>query len=397
MITRLWKTVPVAAAIMGTAGFVVMAIASAGCTTGQTVMAHHTRATFVTPGPSSPATGFIAGILPMGSIAYDNRSLPLVSPDGSFVATQVGGPPEWSTLLAATGCPLPDDSRIEIYRLDRRLGEAELTWVTEAGLLLGRGGDERGFLVEKPQPDGARWIGSMSWSGGRTTWMVTGNDVNAFASLGPGKRLAWSRRAGGAEHFDLVIRHGGEQWTVGGEGADWLMPVWSGTNLFALRLHDGRLDAVFMNAATPDTTRETELRMVIATGRTRYDAWQCLAGHAGNSRTAGTTNDRTEPHLLLWHPGATRMAMWLPWSSPAAPMLLAPQSIAAVVDPSGNVLVTTPDGIRLQNPADPERSRTLIPGTHVLRPVMDDAWPYLVLTPESDRIGVMAMRLLPYK
>lgn len=397
MITRRSSTVPVAAGMAVMAVMVVIAIASTGCTTEQTVMAHHTRATFVTPGPREPATGFIAGILPMGSIAYDNRSLPQVSPDGRFVATQVGGPPEWATLLATTGCPLPGDSRIEIYRLDRPLGEAELLWVTEPGLLLGRGGDERGFLVEKPQPGGARWIGWMSWTGDRTTWMVADDEVNAFASLGPGGRLAWSRRAGGDEHFDLVIRHGPDEWTVAAEGGDWLMPVWSGTNLFALRLHDGRLDAVFMNAATPETTRETQLRVAIATGRTRYDAYQSLAGNPGQVVMVGATGDRAEPHLLLWHPGATRMAMWLPLSSPAAPMLLEPLSIAAVADPSGNVLVTTPDGIRLQNPADPAKSRTLLPGTHVLRPVMDDAWPYLVLTPEPDRIGLMAMRLVPFK
>ena len=150
-----------------------------------------------------------------------------------------------------------------------------------------------------------------------------------------------------------------------------------------------------MNAATPDTTRETELRVVIATERTRYDAYQCLASHAGHSGS-GASDDWTEPHLLLWHPGAARMAMWLPVSSPAAPMLLDPRSIAAVVDPSGNVLVATSDGIRLQNPADPDRSRTLIPGTHVLRPLSDRDWPYMVLSPRGDRIGLMALRLVPY-
>ena len=75
-------------------------------------------------------------------------------------------------------------------------------------------------------------------------------------------------------------------------------------------------------------------------------------------------------------------------------MLLDPRSIAAVVDVSGNVLVTTADGVRLQNPADPRRSRTLLPGTQVLRTVDSDTWPYLALSPSGDRIRLMAVRLL---
>ncbi len=369
----------------------IWAIGPAGCTT-ETVMAHHTRATFVEPGPREPAGAFIAGILPLGSVAYDNRSLPLVSSNGRFVATQVGGPPQWETLLAAPDCPQPLDSRIEIYRLDHELGEAQLQWVRGPGLLLGRGGNERGFLVEKPQPDGARWIGSMNWSGDATRWLVADEHVNAFGALGPDGRLAWSRRSGGAEHFDLVVRHGDEQWTVGAQGGDWLMPVWAGTgaDLFALRIEDGRLEAAFMNVATPDTTRQNVARVLIAEQRTRYDAYQCLASYAPNTTGPG------QPSLLLWHPSATRMALWLPLSSPDAMTLLEPESMAAVMDDSGNMLVATGQGVILMSPLDPRRRRTLVPGTHVLRPLTARDWPYMVLSPRGDRIGLMALRLVPY-
>ena len=369
------------------------AFTQTGCAIEKTVMAHHTRATFVEPGPREHAGDLIAGVLPLGSVPYDNRSLPQVSPRGRFVATQVGGPPAWETLLASPDRRLAEDTRIEIYYLDHASGEAQLQWVTGPGLLLGRGGDERGFLVEQPRADGARWIGVMPWTGGRTTWLVADDEVNAFACLGPDGRLAWSRRVGGAEHFDLVIRHGSEQWTVGANGGDWLMPVWTGSrsDLFALRLTDGRLSAAYMDASSTRTTRDTMQQAAIAEQRTRYDAYQCLASY---TPPRGLDRDPAAPMLTMWHPTAARMALWLPLSSPAAPMLLEPHSIAAVVDGSGNVLVTTADGVSLQNPANPRRSRILLPGTHILRTVDDDKWPYLAMSPRGDRIGLMAVRLL---
>ncbi|MEE8458588.1 MAG: hypothetical protein V3S08_01875 [Phycisphaerales bacterium] len=367
-------------------------VAGAGCATDQTIWTHHTRASFVDPGPRQDAGDLIAGVLPLGSVPYDNRSLPRVSPDGRFVATQVGGPPAWETLLASPDRPLPERSRIEIYYLDHDSGEAQLQWVTPRGVLLGRGGDKRGFLVEQPLADGARWIGMMPWTGGRTKWLVDDDSVNAFASPGPDGHLAWSRRVGGAEHFDLVIRRGSEQWTVDGNGGDWLMPVWaSARDLFVLRLIDGRLSAAYMDASSQATTRDTLQQVALAEQRTRYDAYQCLASY---TPPGGLDRDRVAPMLTMWHPTAARMAVWLPLSSPAAPMLLDPRSIAAVVDVSGNVLVTTADGVRLQNPADPRRSRTLLPGTQVLRTVDSDAWPYMALSPRGDRISLMAVRLL---
>ncbi len=370
-----------------------VAVPQTGCTTGQAVKAHHTRATFVEPGPRELAGDLIAGVLPLGNVPYDNRSLPQVSPGGRFIATQVGGPPAWETLLASANRRLAQDSRIEIYYLDHPSGEAQLQWVTAAGLLLGRGGDKRGFLVEQPRADGARWIGVMPWTGAKAKWLVADDEVNAFACLGPDGRLAWSRRAGGAEHFDLVVRHGTEQWTIAADGGDWLMPVWTGSrsDLFVLRLTDGRLSAAYMDASSSRAAGDTLQQVAIAEQRTRYDAYQCLASY---TPPRVLDRDPVAPMLTLWHPTAGRMAVWLPLSSPAAPMLLEPQSIAAVVDVSGNVLVSTADGVSLQNPANPRRSRTLLPGTHILRTVDSDTWPYLALSPRGDRIGLMAVRLL---
>ena len=46
-----------------------------------------------------------AGVLPLGAVPFDNMTLPLVSPDGRYVATQIGVAPPWSTILAEPDAP----------------------------------------------------------------------------------------------------------------------------------------------------------------------------------------------------------------------------------------------------------------------------------------------------
>src|SRR6185503_18951506 len=96
-------------------------------------------------------------------------------------------------------------------------------------LILGRSADMQGFLVESPRQDGSRWIGKATWDSGEITWLVQDDYVNAFASLGPGGQLAWSRRAKVGDHFDLVVRDESGEWTLPADGTDWAMPSWSAT------------------------------------------------------------------------------------------------------------------------------------------------------------------------
>jgi hypothetical protein len=375
-----------------TAFFLTGALALAGCVTDEV-----TRVP-LPPGPIRTAprqTGRVsAGILPLGSVPYDNRSLPLVSPDGKYVATQAGPPPAWATLLAGPEAPLPDHTRIEIYELDRELGEAAFARATNTGVLLGRGGDEGGFVVESPRTDGARWIGYTRWAGGGASrWLVADENVNAFACPGPDGRLAWSRRAPDAEHFDLVIRNGADEWSIGAQGGDWLMPVWSDVpdGLFTLRLEEGRLELAYMIAQSPESTRSSLVRLPIASGRTRHDTYQCLASVAVMN---GLPRHR-EPFLLPWHPAAERIGLWRPVSSPGAALLLLEGSIAAVIDVSGLALVATARQLSTQNPTNLKDRRALLPGTHVPRPVARSDWPYVLLSPGAERIGLTALRLLP--
>ncbi len=367
-------------------------LAATGCVTeGDWTTVAPTRTTFVATTGTRPLD-YGAGILPLGSVPYDNRSLPLVSPDGRLVATQAGEPPDWDTVIAAGTSSVPL-THVEIHSLDRTLGRTRWQWATETALLLGRAGDEKRFLVESVRGDGARWIGAVSWFGGAIDWLVADEHVNAFACMDPDGRLAWSRRAPDAQHFDLVIRDGDTEWTVGAQGGDWLVPTWSGRRggLFAIRLIDGTLQATYMNASTPGTTRATLQRMTIATEMSRYDAYQTMASQA--LITGVAADDPVS--LIFWHPTAGRIALWRPLLSPAAPLLLEEHSIAAVADPTGHVLVATDAVLSLQSLDDLSERRPLVPGTYVPRPVNVPGWPYVLLSPGTDRIGLVALRLLP--
>ncbi|CAN5813229.1 hypothetical protein BH11PLA1_BH11PLA1_16940 [soil metagenome] len=128
-------------------------------------------------------------IKPLGELRYDGATLPLVSPDGRFMALQIGdAPPVEATL--ATAPAVARDSMVVVYDLTSPILApvvAEPSHPDEAplapGMLLGRAVMAEGFLVEWPRPDGARWIGIASWRTCAVRWIVGGDDsVPGFAA-----------------------------------------------------------------------------------------------------------------------------------------------------------------------------------------------------------------------
>ncbi|PKL33850.1 MAG: hypothetical protein CVV40_00310, partial [Planctomycetes bacterium HGW-Planctomycetes-2] len=117
-------------------------------------------------GAASVTTSVRVEVLPLGVVPFDGQTLPIVSPDGRFLAVQIGEAPAWPTILAAPGAAIPLAARIEIYSLagaaPKRIEPA--TPLTP-GLILTRACDDGGFLVEAPRPDGSRWIGRIPWTG----------------------------------------------------------------------------------------------------------------------------------------------------------------------------------------------------------------------------------------
>jgi hypothetical protein len=213
------------------------------------------------PGVRSAGAGAVAALpslefLQLGTVETDGFTLPVISPNGRFLAVQTGDPPDMATALARPGQRAPRASRIALYRLDERgivrLGE------TASGLVLGRAADDAGVLIESPRPDGARWIGRIRWGAPRGSegyepeWLVQDGRVNAFATLGQSGALAYATRDVRERAFDVVVRAGGSTLRVGGDGfRSHLFPALSpdGTMLYAFAVRDGIAELVLADLA----------------------------------------------------------------------------------------------------------------------------------------------------
>lgn len=343
----------------------------------------------------------VAGVLPLGTVPYDNMTLPLASPDGRYLATQTGAPPTWQAVLAERGAGVSSATRIEIYALDVREGiEAKdrqppaLVIGVDESALLGRSCDQGGFLIESPRDDGSRWIGKVGWQSGAVTWLVKDQSVNAFATMGPEGRLAWSRRGIEGEYFDLVVRNGSSEWVAPAAAEQWLMPTWSGQGdgLFVLSLGSGDLNANFALASDLDMFRQSRQRLPLATECNVHIAFQALTGQGGAIDLETATRDQ----LVFFHPAGKRMALWRPLAEPGRKFaFLYSRSVAGLVDEEEFALTATNNGLLRQSLSKPNEFIQLVAGTQIPRATKSQDWPFLLLQPGENSVGVMAMRLLP--
>jgi hypothetical protein len=363
-----------------------------------------------TPAGENLSLHVITAVLPVGAVPYDNMVLPIVSPDGRHIATQTGVAPTWSTILAEKNAPVPLATRVEIYELDRRDGidererrGARLVRSLDEPLLLGRSCDSDGFLVESQRDDGSRWIGKASWRSGEITWLVTGTDVNAFGSLGPAGRLAWSRRAVDSDHFELVVRSASDEWAASFPDEHWLMPTWSGRGdgIFALVLRDEFLDIVYAQASNPAALQQSRVRLPQGKDASVYAAYQTVNGQmvVADAPTPG------REQLVFFHPAHHQAAIWRPLAGGGAgsaggnggggSILLGQGTFAAMADEANFAIVSTPENVVRRNLTNPRARMDLVAGTHIPRPTHACTWPYLLLSPGEGQIKLTAMRLLP--
>ena len=331
-------------------------------------------------------------LFPLGTVPYDNFSLPLVSPDGLTIATQTGVPPLYETVLASKNTGVPEATHLEIYRLIEG-GQPQLITNLTVPALLGRSIDDEGFLIEAPQPDGSRWIGKASWQTGVITWLVQDQFVNAFASLGPDGQLAWSRRAIEEDHFHLVIQHGEKTFTYGEESSDhWLFPTWSGRSdgLFILHLSGPNLAVAHLIATSPAAIRQSLRTLpLIIDG-------SILWAHKTMSTVVNNATPQNQPlleQLVFFHPRDSRMVIWRPWATDSRPLPLIESSIAAQIHGPDALVTTTTKLIRqnLQNPRD--RIKISGGGAHIARPTTKKEWPFLLLTPREGSVQVSGLYL----
>jgi len=339
----------------------------------------------------------ITQMLPLGQVPYDNMTLPLVSPDARFLVTQTGIAPEWKTVLAQPGATIPYTTRLEIYDISKSPeSPPAVSAVVEEPVLLGRGCNEEGFLVEAPREDGSRWIGLAAWETGRVRWLIDDADViSAFASIGPDGQVAYSRRRVGAQQFELWVDRHGMRSRLPTAGADWLMPSWAPSlnnpdGLFVLRLSDDRLDLVHLSAASERTMRRTLKPIPLATQNATIST--CYQTVVAQPYMAAQPTTRDE--FIYFHPTRLRATLWRPGQ---APTTLASKSMGAVVDPDNDqfVLVTLGEFLGRHPIATPGTPSRILPGTHIPRRTNSVQKPLILLEPLDGSIGVSAMQLLP--
>jgi hypothetical protein len=222
---------------------------------------------------------------PLGVVPFAGPMLPVSSPSGEYLAVPQGAPVPWPLVLAEPGAQPDQRSRLRVYSL-RPLAVTELPWSASLPkpLVLGRNADDEGFLVEAPQPDGARWIGKVAWADGTLTWLVQGTRVNTHAVLAPGRRLVCTQRPVDDFHTDIVVH------TLDTPGAPptRITPP-DGAVAFAAWLEGDRIAAVLVTASGldlvgfslgPDDLGAVQLRRTIApAGVSPGLAYQVLAAH----------------------------------------------------------------------------------------------------------------------
>ncbi len=310
------------AGALRTVSFVGVALALASCATprqgsqGTAEPAPKPERVSDVPAPGSPSgTPLIDSALrldlrPLGSVSTDGFTLPLLSPNGRFMAVQTGTAPDAATALARPAQRAPRAARIALYRIDAtgfaRLGE------TDGGLVLGRSADDTGFLIESPRPDGSRWIGRIAWGTDASTksyepeWLVQDGGVNAFAALGPDGALAWARRDPRASDFDLMVRRNGSTMRLSGDGLrSYTHPTFSadGTRVFMMVLRDGILELGSIDPTSEDAMLQSLVRAFISDRANDATAAQMVTPQ-------GTRDGVDGRDLLFFHPTLGSIARW---------------------------------------------------------------------------------------
>ena len=223
-------------------------------------------------------------MLPVGNIEYDGMTLPLVSPDARFIVAQTGFAPSEGAMLGFADAAPPAGTYLTVSRLlldenPPRLVSEGLLFNPPAGLMLGRACDRMGFLVEKLNDDGTRWIGRIDWRGEGVEWLVQDDYCNAHATLTCEGDLVYCRRPVNADSWELVARSGGlesvvtPQLAVGSDRGAVVFPMGSSTPglVYAMVISPGR----GLEVAALSMRQESD-------GRRRLSAVQ------GRARLAGT-------------------------------------------------------------------------------------------------------------
>jgi hypothetical protein len=397
------RTSSIAATIMAAA----FSLFSVGCVTEEasrpTPRASGSSSSATLPaGPiATPSRGVsttsrvLIGLAPIGVVPYDGQILPLISPDGRFCAVQQGDPASWPTLLAAPDADFPAFSSVAVFDLTvsppARLDTASQI---PPGMLLGRACDHRGFLVESPRPDGARWIGRVGWQSGDIEWLAREGAVCSHGMLTADGSLLYTRRPMAGQVTELVLRTTSGETTVKGDpNFPYAMPM--ATNdpsvVFALMLTASGIEIHALNVKTGSSPRlgPVVARRLVSSARDIATAYQIAAPvQAPFPRTEASVNQDIEP-LVIFSPLVGRVAVFDVRTGAIMP--LAQGSIAAsrwmnatrpgylCTTPKGLVFTPEPQAGRSAESQPPDAR--LLAEAYVPRRTLDPTRPAILLGP----------------
>jgi hypothetical protein len=341
-----------------------------------------------------PVSGAITGsavaidFRPFGSIPSDGVTLPVLSPNGRYMAVQTGVAPDLATALARPGQRPPLASRIAMYRIDPRglvrLGESD------GGLVLGRNADDRGVLVEGPRPDGTRWIGRLDWSNLEPEWLVQDGNVNAFAALGADGTLAYSSRPIERRLFDLVVRKGDSVRRLDGDGTrSFLFPACTAdaSTVFAFVLRDGILELGSADPTSSETLKQSLARAFV-TDRGN-DELALFMSTAQGARDGIDGRD-----WILYHRSANSLARW----NSADGLRVLPGNVMAMakVD-AAREAVLTGGKVRLRAVGELAEPGTIVVeqlGVPRALGTVEEKPAVLIVTPEGTGVRIVIARIM---
>ncbi len=366
---------------------------------------------------ATQTTRLRVGVVPLGTIPYDGQVLPLVSPDGRFLAVQEGEAPPWEVLLARPGAVASRRTRLAVYDITsapiRRVDPGE---PLPAGLVLGRAADHAGFLVEHPREDGSRWIGRAAWVSGRVEWLVQGADCNAHAMLTASGDLLFTRQRPGEPAVALICRtRDGVESAMGSPDIAYAMPMATadpayvyallrserGLEVETVRLSDGEGGPVRLGAIWDSYRLDGSGEAALA-----YQVGASVSGPLPRSELTEGAAAWTRPPqpLILVHPRLGRLIAL--WPVDGSVQLLAPGSIAGVRDGrliGDGFLCTTPEGLvfsRAGRGAGPagvgeiDAPTRVLASAYVARATTDPLRPYVLLGPSGRDLSRLEVAML---
>jgi len=338
------------------------------------------------------ASRIIVGVIPIGSVPFDSQVLPIISPDGRYLATQTGDAPDWPALLAEAGAKPTLTTKIRLYdiseRPPREIVPAE---PLPPSLLLGRSADHRGALIESPRLDGSRWIGRVNWATGRVEWLVRGSDINAFATLNTRGDLAWMRiDKGGRAELHIRFASGGEESHPAQANIVRMYPSFGNDPgmLYLLELTESGID-IAARTLDADSLGATVARRNISSAGDPFLAYQALIAIQSPVYASST-----DPRFAFFNPTTGRITLFDARTGTLT--ALAEHSIAAAPvndGASAGILLTTPEGLvyqRLPNSfaeSKPMAATRMLAEHHVPRATSSTEFPIILLGPAPNSPG----------